>query len=364
MNSVTSNTRKPNKQELLAELESIRSSLGQPETGSNADSDPGEITHREDGELSAADAESALKEAYRIAASLNESASITSDTVQFEAIAFDDDEDEDELNTLIVDDTGEIELDLTHLSDGVSEPTADEKANEPVEAEVLEDELPVLDTPLDVQELPSIEKDGEEEDEDIEHKDAHNDLTDHPTEQEEKEDTDNMKPLPGQRSLFDDSVYDDDNLSGKNQPLDFSSAENKESADSLLVETENSLDKGTKTPEEVQLALGDDFSPDTDLEDTESSLSLPKAAGENPFLPQRIKERLAQQKTNLERDLEASRRQLEGAITDSSESAINEESTDTASTAIDALVDELVAQYLPKIEAELRIKLRNKLSDK
>ncbi len=73
--------------------------------------------------------------------------------------------------------------------------------------------------------------------------------------------------------------------------------------------------------------------------------------GENPFLPSHIRARLQQNKTSMLEDLADVGRTL----------ARHEQSLHSDEEAYGELIDQLVAEYLPEIEKQLRVKLRERL---
>lgn len=81
----------------------------------------------------------------------------------------------------------------------------------------------------------------------------------------------------------------------------------------------------------------------------------PTAHGENPFLPKHIRDRLDERRRALADDIaqatDSYRRSMAGRDSPSAASEPDEQ----------AIVDDLIAQYLPRIEAELRFRLARKL---
>lgn len=94
-----------------------------------------------------------------------------------------------------------------------------------------------------------------------------------------------------------------------------------------------------------------------DIEEKPQKASRPAAKGENPFLPQHIRERLTQNKNSILEELAHVGESL-NRHDKSSSMAKQEHSSDDPD---DALIDELVAKYLPKIEFELRARLKEQL---
>lgn len=112
----------------------------------------------------------------------------------------------------------------------------------------------------------------------------------------------------------------------------------------------------------------------SDTSNKDSASRMPKARGENPFLPPHIRERLGrhkeifdsiqsevtpsrpvQEKTEVQGDL------LSGFQTDDNLGADEVSVTDKTKTQVsdhDLLIDEIIAEYLPIIEAKLRLKLK------
>lgn len=124
----------------------------------------------------------------------------------------------------------------------------------------------------------------------------------------------NAKALPGQQSLFD-------------------SIDSIDSADCIEQETPAATAAGDETVA-TDLLTAVPAKPKSQAEEVE-----------NPFLPKHVKERLAQEKQFYQRDLES--------VTKLSFAMKNSMST----AQCEAIVDALVAQYLPKIEEDLRTEL-------
>lgn len=122
----------------------------------------------------------------------------------------------------------------------------------------------------------------------------------------------NAKALPGQQSLF-DSIDTVD------------SAEQETPATKAAGEETVATDLLTAVPAKPKVQSAEEV--------------------ENPFLPKHVKERLAQEKQFYQRDLESVTK-LSFAMKSSMSTAQCE-----------AIVDALVAQYLPKIEEDLRTEL-------
>lgn len=93
----------------------------------------------------------------------------------------------------------------------------------------------------------------------------------------------------------------------------------------------------------------------------EKQTSEPEAAiknpvSENPFLPKHIREKLDREKSRYQQNQDLQKNYQQN------KAPVSHRSTDAhTSTADEALIDELVAMYLPKIEEDLRQKLRDKL---
>lgn len=215
-----------------------------------------------------------------------------------------------------------------------------------------------------------------------------------------------LRALPGQQSLFDlsndvddpvenntsaaevhetnkGSVSDTDTPQSQSSDSDAAAQEQEAlSAEQSNAETDGlDADHIEESPmvatESIKESLFDEPQ-NTDAEqakDKTSAQTVETVQEENPFLPQHIKERLAQQKTSYERDLAISRDQLKASAKkfnssvnyDRREELEKDCGSDTKTLAKpqdqhDDLVDELVGLYLPKIEAELRAKISERLS--
>jgi len=85
--------------------------------------------------------------------------------------------------------------------------------------------------------------------------------------------------------------------------------------------------------------------------------SRPMAKGENPFLPPHIRERLTQNKNTILEELAHVGESLNRHDKRTQEQA----AMYSSGSADDGIIDELVAKYLPKIEQELRARLKEQL---
>lgn len=95
------------------------------------------------------------------------------------------------------------------------------------------------------------------------------------------------------------------------------------------------------------------------------TIDTPKAKGENPFLPKHIRERLKSTNSQLVEAIAQTTDSLlprQSSSTPALNSQANTESIESESTSSSVLVDQLVEEYLPKIEAELRKRLQLSLN--
>lgn len=95
------------------------------------------------------------------------------------------------------------------------------------------------------------------------------------------------------------------------------------------------------------------------------SQRIPKAKGENPFLPQHIRERL---KSNNPELIQAIAKTADSLLPRQNDSSLAAKSSQNSDSIVEkeqlnhTLVDKLVKEYLPKIEAELRQRLQASLN--
>ncbi|MFT5085005.1 MAG: hypothetical protein ACI9Y1_003062 [Lentisphaeria bacterium] len=157
--------------------------------------------------------------------------------------------------------------------------------------------------------------------------------------------------LPGQQSLFEPNSSPLD--SSEPEPAEAEHAEaGLNEAELIKVdvhEAEANQSKANATNADKALAPSEEVL--TSEPQASESPTVELSLGENPFLPHHIKERLAQEKLHYQKDLEE--------VTRINASKMQPKQNKEH----DGVIDELVAMYLPRIEQELRRRLRAKLSD-
>lgn len=139
-------------------------------------------------------------------------------------------------------------------------------------------------------------------------------------------------------------------------------------------EKEDNAEEAYQEQHGVQSSLFDGSNSDVS-ESKPASEKMPKARGENPFLPPHIRERLGRHKEMLENNEDyypdtvslAGKQEIQGDLltgftTKNAELVAEQLDQLTTENLVDpekeALIDTLIEEYLPKIEAKLRAKLR------
>lgn len=195
-----------------------------------------------------------------------------------------------------------------------------------------------------------------------------------------------LKPLPGQQSLFDDS-------SAKNalpkQQAQQNNTDNEHPVEAPDPEAASKQEKSKEAhfePVETQLELTPvEKEPASESNATEAESEEkpqesapyipPKAHGENPFLPQHIRERLTSSRNQLMEDLaqvdntlkkppqgkpsQPSAFQRDGGQEDKNDVKTSQKEAEQLQRDI---IDQLVQKFLPEIEAELRLQLEKQLT--
>lgn len=132
----------------------------------------------------------------------------------------------------------------------------------------------------------------------------------------------------------------------QNNPTNFKASPQQEQNMSLKPAKESTVLPGQQSLFDI---LPEETAPRTSGTAKSLKKEVSPANVENPFLPSHVKERLAQEKQHYQQDLESVAK-LSFGMSNSLSSAQCEE-----------LVDTLVAQYLPKIEQDLRNELKKLL---
>lgn len=182
---------------------------------------------------------------------------------------------------------------------------------------------------------------------------------------------------PGEQALI-DAYKDELDIEPEPEPSKFeterSKPEHKQESlfDSPIVETDaDNKESSTSQIDEAEL--------ETTLEtETDKSNPMPKARGENPFLPPHIRERLGRHKELFEQspdnpmlnaatgerveiqgDLLSGFNQATPGLTELQGENIDDvQASENINSEREAIIDAIVAEFLPKIEEKLRAKLR------
>ncbi|MBU2986020.1 hypothetical protein KO528_11720 [Saccharophagus degradans] len=160
------------------------------------------------------------------------------------------------------------------------------------------------------------------------------------------------KPLPGQQSLFDEAAHPDSDVA----------ASGDNTAKSKQEDTTKPVEQDPKQAEKSQKVF-----------DESEVYIRPKASGENPFLPAHIRERLTSSRNQLMEDLAQVDSTLKkppsshgkpaqpSAFTRVTPAEPPKKEAEDSEAIQQEIIDQLVAKFLPEIEAELRAHLEKRL---
>lgn len=161
-----------------------------------------------------------------------------------------------------------------------------------------------------------------------------------------------IKPLPGQQSLFDEATQADV-AAATDKATESAQTEKKDDNETAEIKAS---EKSAKVFDESEVYV------------------RPKATGENPFLPAHIRERLSSSRNQLMEDLAQVDHTLKKPPSSHGKpvppSAFNRPASteqtkpeDSEAVAIQQeIIDQLVAKFMPEIEAELRAHLEKRLA--
>ena len=136
----------------------------------------------------------------------------------------------------------------------------------------------------------------------------------------------------------------------------------------------SSLHSEDKRNEAPQTKMDSEIAPNNRSEKSDSKnekeLENPEISDENPFLPRHIRDRLHKGQANIMDELmqvgDSLKRDKNHFLYTSAlitrKNSLEAQSLSDIQYNVDRIVDQLVAEYLPKIEAELRLRLRVRLT--
>lgn len=350
-------TSKPTKHDLLIELESIRASLSEQEARDELDIEsipvlndtiplpptqtpPPEEAHTGD----SLDDETQLRAAYK--STLEAAENLVGETTA--PLGYDPEDYEFELKL-----EGIIEEEANALAD-----TPDETAA----ADISQDDT---QTRIEVQKLEHERKQAQNKDDEPDYEQALAALAETPLLDEAP-----LPPLPGQQSLFDEHA---DKAHDEHTNAEAPSMEKAPQPNGAHPADKSDRIKSTqrsKEPSQATLEQADAFEATAKAseEPEEEPYVRPKAHGENPFLPQHIRERLTSSRNQLMEDLaEVDNTLKKPPSAHGKPSAFNRKEGDQKTTNKEAeqiqkeIIDQLVEKFLPEIEAELRAHIEQRL---